>query len=116
MVVGDRTSFLKGRRHGVLIESEAGKPLHCLPALTKRRARPTWEWLLWTQRHGAPISQGAVAFSRVEARRVVERRPVSRERGSAGDDFESGAGVREPRRPRPPQGGAEAAAGTSDDG
>ena len=113
MVVGGRTQLISGRRHGVVIESEVGRPLARMPALTKRRARRTWEWIFWAQEHGAALPNGAAALCRVEGRRVVERQPISQGYGPP-PDAEPGAGVREPRRPRPAEGGAEAVTGTAD--
>lgn len=114
MVVGASTGLISGRRHGVVMESETGRPLRRVPALTKRRARQTWDWMLWTHEHGAPLPNGAAALCRVEGRRVVERQALSRERGMPPDDLEPGAGVREPLGPRPPEGGGPAAVGTAD--
>lgn len=76
MLVGARTGLINGRRHGVVIESEVGRALERMPAMTKRRARRTWEWFVWAQEQGAPLPSGPVALCRVEAGRVVGRRPL----------------------------------------
>ena len=86
-----------------------------MPAMTKRRARRTWEWFVWAQEQGAPLPSGAAALCRVEAGRVAERRPLSQGHEIPPDDSGPGAGVREPRRPRLPEGGAEAASAPADD-
>ena len=105
MVVGERTGLMQGRPNGVLIESGAGGVLAYAPALTKRSARRAWEMLLWEHQLGADFLAGATAMYRVEWRRIVERAPLV-PRAEPPDDAD--AGVREPRRPRPPRGGTSA--------
>src|SRR5262245_26060759 len=107
MVVGERTRLLNGRRNGVLFEDAAGEVSRIVPALTRRRAKGTWEVILRAREHGAPIPQGAIAMHRVERRRVVAAAILS---GAVdpGDDFDPDIGVREPRPPRAPRGGAGA--------
>ena len=113
MVVGERTGFLRGRVNGVLIESEAGETLAYAPAITRRGARETWEMLMWAHQQDAALPAGAAVMYRVEHRRIVERTPLS-PKSDPPDDAD--AGVREPRRPRPPRGGAAASARLPDEG
>ena len=95
----------------MLFEDAAGHLSRVLPALTSRRARRTWDMLIWARQHGyAPQAGGAIAIYRVERRRIAEcvRLPGG---DAGGEDFDPNAGVREPRRPRMPQSGASARPG-----
>lgn len=89
MAIGD---FVPGPKHGVLVDGTFR------PARTKRGARRLWlevhEWLPWEAEPGRET-----VVRRIEKRRVVEEWRLP----PRGDP---GAGVREPRRPRPAAGGA----------
>ncbi len=97
---------------GVLFEDAAGHFTRVMPALTEGRAKGAWDLLMWAQQHGAPVPAGVVAMYRVERRRVVACALFGPD-DEPRQDSDPDAGVREPRRPRTPQGGA--AAQLSDD-